>query len=312
MSRSIATRPREAVPRARRDRGRLGLAVLLALLGVGALLVVALGPLGAGAIDYHVSSGATEQVRGGDLAAMLLVAPVSLVASWLTVHARSGASALALAPAAYGLYTYSQLALGGDLERYGGNSERWFLLFSGLVTLSGAVLILAGRRLAAEPVTPARPVVERMAGWYLIVVAIFLTVGLHLPGLADAWSEQPTSAEYLADPVVFWVVKLMDLGYVVPLLVAVGIAVLRRRPWGRRLLAPCVGWAALLACSVAGMAALMLATDAPGASIALASGFTLAAAGALWLAAAVYRPVLNSPTPAANTGPRPDPARAIS
>lgn len=271
------------------------LALALTLIGTGAIAVALLGPLGTGTIEYHASAGAVDQVRGGDIAGLLLVGPVSMAAAWLVLRRRPGAEAVALAPASYGLYLYTQLAISGDLARYGGNSERWFVLFWALVTLCGVVLVDAGRRLVQAAAPEPRTRVERVAGWYLLVVAVFLTAGLHLPGLVDAWRATPTHQEYLADPVVFWVVKVMDLAYVVPIVLAVGTSLLRNREWARRLLAPVVGWSALLGCSVAGMGLSMLTTDAPGASVALASGFGLVAALALALAVVAYRPILQAP-----------------
>ena len=87
-------------------------------------------------------------------------------------------------------------------------------------------------------------------------------------------------------------VELLDLAYVVPIVVGVGIGLLHGLAWARRLLAPATGWCALLATSVAGMGLTMLASDAPGAAAGLAAGFTIAAAVALGLAVAAYRPVL--------------------
>jgi hypothetical protein len=196
------------------SRPSAGLAILLALLGLGAMATALLGPLALGWIDYHVSSGAADQLRGGDVAGLVLVGPVALAAAWRVATGRPGADALALAPASYGLYMYTELAITGDLACYDGNSERWFPLLWALVTISGAVLALAGARLVRTSAPSPRPRLERVTGWYLLVVALFLTIGLHLPGLVDAWREAPTSEEYLADPVAFWVVKLLDLAYV--------------------------------------------------------------------------------------------------
>ena len=64
-----------------------------------------LGPLALGWIDYHVSSGAADQLRGGDVAGLVLVGPVALAAAWRVATGRPGADALALAPASYGLYS---------------------------------------------------------------------------------------------------------------------------------------------------------------------------------------------------------------
>ena len=106
------------------SRPSAGLAILLALLGLGAMATALLGPLALGWIDYHVSSGAADQLRGGDVAGLVLVGPVALAAAWRVATGRPGADALALAPASYGLYMYTELAITGDLARYDGNSER--------------------------------------------------------------------------------------------------------------------------------------------------------------------------------------------
>ncbi len=273
------------------DRPRLVPALLLAV-AAGATAVPLLGPLVLGVLDYHVSGGASDQVRGGDVAGLLLVAPVAATAAWRVRRRLAGGYALALPPAAYGLYAWSQATISGDLGRYAGNAERFFPLFATLVVCCGAVLVLAGREvLRAEPPAHSRRL-RRACGWYFLAAAAFLLVGLHLPGLVDSWREQPQGAEYAADPVVFWVVKLMDLGYVVPLLAAVGVALLQGRSTAVALLAPVSGWCALLASSVAGMAVVMLATDAAGASPGLAVGMVTAAIAAVALAVRAYLPIV--------------------
>lgn len=297
-------------------RSRQGLVVLLTLIGLGALTVSLLGPLGFDAIVYHVSAGAADQLRGGDVAGLLVVAPLSLVAARLVARSAPGAPALAIAPAAYGLYLYTQLAISGDPGRYAGNTERWFALFWVLVAACGAVLVAGGVLLSREPEPSYRRGLERASAWYLLLVVLFLVVGLHLPGLADAARETPASEEYLADPVVFWVVKLMDLAYVAPALVAVAVGLLRSRGWARRLLAPAVGWTALLGASVAGMAVTMILTDAPGASLGLTIGFAVFTALAASLAVTAYREVLRrrlqpgqQSEPEPEPGPEPGPER---
>jgi hypothetical protein len=93
------------------SRPSAGLAILLALLGLGAMATALLGPLALGWIDYHVSSGAADRLRGGDVAGLVLVGPVALAAAWRVATGRPGADALALAPASYGLYMYTERGL---------------------------------------------------------------------------------------------------------------------------------------------------------------------------------------------------------
>lgn len=289
------TRPLRAptdTPTVSRRTERLNwLAVALFLLGSGAALVAVLGPLVSGVIRYHASEGAVHQIVGGDVAGLVLVAPVSVLAGVLVWRGHLAGAVLALGPAVYGLYMYSQLALGNDISRYPGNSERFFPLYVGLFLLSAAIAIGAWKAVDGVdvPRTPSR--VNRFFGSFLLVVAAFLTLGLHLPGLVDAWADQPTSSEYLADPVVFWLVKFMDLALVVPTLVAVGVGVLRSSPWVERAKYAAAGWVALLGSSVAGMAIVMQATSDPAGTLANTIAFTAFALVGLVTAAAVYRPL---------------------
>lgn len=285
-----------------RDRGRTptgtptlapsrALGVALVLLGLGAALVAVLGPLVLGLLDYHASAGAVGQIKGGDVAALVLVAPVSLAAGVLVLRRHVLGAALGLGPAAYGLYMYFQLATGGDPHRYPGNLATFFPLLLVLFLLAAYVAVQAWRTLSPLDLPPGGRRVDVLAGGFLLVVATFLVVGLHLPGLMTLWRGEPTP-EYLADPGIFWVVKIMDLGLVVPLLVAVGVGLVRHSGRVGLLRYAVTGWAALLGSSVAGMAVVMQATDAPGASPVLTVAFTAFAVIAVVVAVLVHRPLI--------------------
>ncbi|HZD24300.1 MAG TPA: hypothetical protein VE569_13005 [Acidimicrobiia bacterium] len=275
------------------------LVVGLFLLGVGAAVVALLGPLVGEVIRYHASKGAVNQIIGGDVAGLVLVAPVSILAAILVWRGHLAGPVLALGPAVYALYTYSQLALGGDFARYRGNTERFFPLFLGLFVVAGAIAIRSWRIIDPVRLPATRRWVDRTVGIFFLVVAFFLAFGLHLPGLIDAWSAEPTSTEYLADPVVFWLVKFMDLGLVVPALVVVGFGILRGRPWANKLRYPAIGWAALLGSSVAGMAIVMQATADPAGSTANTVAFSTFAAIAIAVATVVYWPLFRASSAAA-------------
>lgn len=276
---------------ARSDERHTSLAVGLFLLGLGAALIAVLGPLVADVIEYHVSDGAVNQIIGGDVAGLVLVAQVSIIAGILVWRGHIAGPVLALGPAVYGLYMYSQLALGNDISRYAGNSEEFFLLYLGTFVLAAAVAIGAWRAIATSDLPDTSKRLNRFFGWFILVVALFLAVGLHLPGLVDAWADQPTSSEYLADPVVFWLVKFMDLALVVPALVVVGVGVLRDGDWVEKAKYAAAGWVSLLGSSVAGMAIAMQATGDPAGSTANTIAFSLFAAFGLVVAVAVYRPL---------------------
>ncbi|MDO8120735.1 hypothetical protein Q6346_05330 [Isoptericola sp. b490] len=276
----------------------LGTSLIVA--GLGTAAVAVLGPLVTGVIRYHASESAVAQVAGGDLAGLLLAAPVSIVAGVLVLRRHRAGTVLALAPAGYVGYTATQLALGGDVIRYPGNSERFFPLFLGLLVLAIVIAVRAWRGLDPATLPVASRRVDRTVGAFALAVAAFLVLGLHLPGLLDAWSPTPSDPGYLADPVVFWLVKLMDLGLVVPALVAVGGGALRGGDGAQRVRYAAVGWMALLATAVAGMALVMQARDDPAASVPSTVAFACFAGIGLAVAGMVFRPVL---APGSSTTP---------
>jgi hypothetical protein len=272
------------------------LSVLLVILGIGAAAVALLGPLGFDFIEYRNSAGAINQTQGGDVAGILLVAPLCIWAAVLVARRHAAGAVLALGPALYGSYVYIQLGFVGDVTRYDGNSERFFPLFTGLLIVAGVVAWLAWRSIDVEALPIAGRRIVRSFGWFVLFVAAFLVVGLHIPGMIAAWAATPPS-EYLADPSLFWLVKLMDLVIVVPALTIVGIGVLRRAKWANASMYAVAGWTALLASSVAGMAIVMQIEGDAGASMAYVAAFGAFALIAIGFAVAIYRPLF-APVPA--------------
>jgi hypothetical protein len=298
MSQAVKTRHADVAPVVGgMPPRRRWLGVALIALGVGAAFIALLGPLVAGLIRYHASQGALNQVAGGDVAALVLVAPISIVAGILVLRGHRAGPVLALGPAVYAIYTYTQLALGVDVARYPGNSERFFPLFVGLFVLGAAVAIRAWTTVDPSELPSTSQRVDRTLGVFLLVVAAFLTFGLHLPGMVDAMGNRPVATEYLADPFLFWLVKFMDLGIIVPALVVIGVGILRGAGWAHKAVYAAVGWFALLGSAVAGMAVVMQGAGDAAASTANTLAFTLFAAVGLSVAVIVYRPLFGRATP---------------
>jgi hypothetical protein len=262
---------------------------LLIALGVIVAAVTLLGPLMTGVIRYRTSATTLNQIVGGDVAALLLVAP-ACVGAGICALLGHRAAVVALAPTAFVLYTYTQLVVGQEYLRLPGNNERFFPLFyAGFVLAAVVFVMIWGGPAAAElPIPSAR--LRRVTAIALLAVALFLLLQ-HLPSLVDAWRPVPQRTEYVSSPTPFWLVKLMDLGIVVPVATATAIGLLRAAPWAARATYAIVGVYALLGASVAGMAITMYAHDDPDASMATAAGFTVFAGVFLALAIAVYRPL---------------------
>ena len=106
-----------------------------------------------------------------------------------------------------------------------------------------------------------------------------------------AWSRPSSLTEYASSPTPFWMVKLMDLGIVVPIAVATGIGLLRHTRWAQRVMYPLLTGYTLLGVSVAAMGVVMNLHADPDASPALTAGFVSFAAVFATLTAALYRPL---------------------
>lgn len=278
------------------------LGIGLVLMGAVVAAVALLGPLVTGIIRYRTSATTLNQITGGDAAALVVVAPICLLVGILALRGHPAAPMLAIAPAVFTVYTYAQLVVGQEYLRLPGNNERFFpLLLAGFV-LGGTVAVWSWRAAAlnALPAMPRR--LEFLTAWVLFAVVAFL-VGQHLPSLVDALRDSPSRTEYLSSPTPFWLVKLMDLGIVVPAALATGIGLVRRAHWARKPMYAIVGAYALLGASVAGMALTMLAIDDPDASIGIATGFTAFALLFAALVVVVYRPLFRrAPDTAAGLG----------
>jgi hypothetical protein len=264
-------------------------------LGLGVATSALLGPLMLGVIEYHASQGAIDQLTGGDAAALFLVAPVSIVAGILALRGHRAAPVIAMGPAVFAVYTYTQLTLGGDFVRYPGNSEDFFLLNLGLFVTGGLMAITAWTAIDPNRLPRTSSRFDRILGSILLAAAVFLLFGLHVPHLMELWGGELSDA-YLADPGVYWLVKLMDLGIMVPAMIGVGIGLLRHRVWAQRAKYGVVGWFALLGSSVAGMAIVMQINQDASASLANTIGFGTFALLGLALASILYRPLFTGVT----------------
>jgi hypothetical protein len=267
---------------------------------LGTLIVghAVLGPLVFDVIRFRTSASGLDQIRGVDLAAVAIVAPLSVVVGRLAWQGHPAAPVLALGPAIFAVYTYSQLFLGNEFLRIPGNVERFFPLLLAMFLVAAAIAVRSAGlvRLAALPAWSRR--LEIGCGALLLVIAVFVVVGIHLPTLVDAMGPDPTGTAYRDAPTAFWVVKFYDLGIVVPAALLVGVGLLRGERWARVPAYAIIGGYVLLAWSVAGMAWTMLLGGDPDASIGLLIGATgLAAAGSVF-AVVLYRPLVRRTSPA--------------
>ena len=266
----------------------------LVLLAAAVAVVAVLGPLVFDVLRYRTSATSMNQIVGGDAAALIVVVPVSVGVGVLAIRGHPAAAVLALAPSIFVVYTYTQLIVGNEYLRLPGNVERFFPLLLGVFMLAAAIALRAWNSAPAAQLPAPSVRADRVAGVLLLVIAAFVVLGLHLPGYVDAMRDHPAAVQYLSSPTPFWLVKLMDLGIVVPAAIVIGIGALRHRPWARKPVYAVLGVYALIGASVAGMAITMALRHDPDTSTATLIGMTLLATALAAVTWYVYRPLFRA------------------
>jgi hypothetical protein len=277
------------------DASSAGLSVVLLALAVGMATVSLVGPIGLEWLRYRTSPTTLNQLVGSDTAVLVFVAPLALVAALLCTRGHRAGPVLGSGIGVFALYTYAQVIIGQEYLRIPGNVEYWFPLLLTVFILAEATLVLSWRALPLALPRPTRRM-ERAAAIVLLLVAVFLVVGLHLRTLLIAWQDPGALTEYASSPTPFWLVKLMDLGIIVPAAMVTGIGLLSGARWARRGMYPLLTGYTCLAVSVATMAVVMNLNTDPDASVALAVGFLGFALAFVVLMVGLYRPLFRHPS----------------
>jgi hypothetical protein len=270
------------------------LALACCALAAGLVANSLLGPLVSGVIDYRYTETFENQGIGLDAFALVIAAPLLLVAAILAFRQHSAAPFLALGPALMAAYMFPQYVLGAHYTERPGNNEDFFLLHLGLFVLSAGVAIMAWFSVEDDRMPVASRRFQFWTGLLLLAVAAFLVLR-YAPALAEIWRGRPTD-EYVEDPIAFWLIAFMDLGMVMPVAIAGGVALLRQAQGAQKLMYAIVAWFALVAPAVAAMGFAMAINDDPNASWGSAIAFAIYGAIFALLATYLFRPLFSPAT----------------
>lgn len=185
------------------------------------LLAVAtvLGPLVAGRVRFHMSDDALVQYVGGELVTSSL-ALLFVVCAPFWISGRAWAPAFTAGASAYVIYTFVTVVMGQEYARYPGNAETAFLLYTAITACAVLLLLFSAR---AVLVLAPSPDVPHRAALALLVGSGALFALLWIGQLAGFYRGGPTD-EYPSATALFWVIKYLDLGIIIPLLIVTGLA----------------------------------------------------------------------------------------
>ena len=187
---------------------------------------------------------------------------------------------LAIGPALYAVYTYVQFIVGPEYQRYAGNNEKAFPLYLGLIILGWVVAVRAWSEIGARIMPSPTDQLRRGLASTLIILGLFFAL-TWLRGIADVLRGTQVT-EYQQDPTLFWLIRLMDLGFVIPAALITGAGLLSGKAWATRMSYAVSGFLMLEIGAVAAMVIAMVLRSDPAASVpilivTLTSTLTLAA-----------------------------------
>jgi hypothetical protein len=189
---------------------------------------------------------------GGEIISLFAAAPLAVLAGVLWLRGSRLAPVLALAPALYAVYMYVQYILAPEYKRYQGNNEYFFPLYAVLIILSWALAVhswaTSGRMQLGLPSNGLR---QALAGLLILLSTVFTLTWV--ASIAEVLGGGSVT-EYEEHPTLFWLVRLMDLAFIIPVALITAWGLIRRAGWAVRLSYAVVGFQTLLVGAVAGMA----------------------------------------------------------
>lgn len=196
---------------------RIFIAITALLCGVVLAYLAILGPLFLGVVRYRTAKVINNQLIGQDLVNLFLLSPALLLGGLGLLFKKSFAKYILMATPLYLIYYSLSYTIGWEWgsSRYIGNNEKFTLYF--LFILVGAVLILF-YSLSIFPRGSFPRLRSRGLVIYSVVFSLFLSI------FASMWLKEVievivkgTTRGYELAPTAFWLVRVFDLGFSIPL-----------------------------------------------------------------------------------------------
>lgn len=196
---------------------RIAVGLVAVLAGMTLIYLAVMGPLISGAIRYRAPQVINNQLIGQDLVNLTVLAPVLILGGCLLWLRRKAAKYLLIATPLFLIYYSLSYTIGWEWSspRYSGNNEKYFFYF---LFIQIAALLILLYCLAVFPKKVAATFKKRSLAIYSALFVFFLMV------FAGMWAKEVlevirtgTTRGYDISPVAFWLVRVFDLGFSIPL-----------------------------------------------------------------------------------------------
>lgn len=196
---------------------RIFVACVALAAGLTLIFLAIQGPLVRGEITYKTAPGIIGQLVGQDAVNLALMSPLLLAGGILLLLRKTLAKYLLISTPLFLVYFVLSYTIGWEWSSsvYSGNSERYFFLYLFVLVAALAILLYA---LAVFPKNVEGRFKKGGLAVYSGVFVLFLLV------FAGMWTKEVleviatgTSRGYEIAPTAFWMIRVFDLGFSIPL-----------------------------------------------------------------------------------------------
>ncbi|MCX8160334.1 MAG: hypothetical protein N3G18_05315 [Candidatus Saccharicenans sp.] len=196
---------------------RVVIGLIAVLTGIILIYLAVMGPLVTGTIKYKTAEDINNQLIGQDLVNLVVLASILISGGVLLLRRKNAAKYLLMATPLFLFYYAINYTIGWEWSspQYSGNNEKYFFYF--LFILISALLIM----LYCLSVFPRKVTVtfkKKSLLIYSILFVLFLLIfaGMWIKEVIEVIRTGTTRGYDLA-PTAFWLVRLFDLGFSIPL-----------------------------------------------------------------------------------------------
>ncbi len=199
------------------DFERIFIGLIAILAGITLIYLAVMGPLVSGEIKYRTPEVINNQLIGQDMINLAVLAPLLIVGGILLLLRKNAARYLLIATPLFLIYYALSYTIGWEWSsaQHQGNNEKYFFYF--LFILIAALLIL----LYSYSVFPKKVSAFFRKKPLMIYSTLFV---LFLLVFAGMWAGEVieviktgTTRGYDISPTAFWLVRVFDLGFSIPL-----------------------------------------------------------------------------------------------
>jgi hypothetical protein len=196
---------------------RIFVGLVAALAGIALIYLAVQGPLVLGVVTFKTAAVIGNQLVGQDVVNLVLLAPLLIIGSAGLFVRKTWAKDLLIATPLFLIYYALSYTIGWEWSSpaYAGNSERYTFLF--LFVLVAALIILL-YTLAVFPKNAASRFKKPGLAIYSVLFTLFLLVfgGMWVKEILEVIATGTTRGYDIA-PTAFWLVRVFDLGFSMPL-----------------------------------------------------------------------------------------------